>query len=263
MQGARGGRLGHDSDCDPTTKISRMVAPNFGGPPTALKETTLLPSIEETPERIIAIGDIHGCDVALERLVEAISIQPKDTLVGLGDYVDRGPNSRGVIDRLLQLETVCRAHFLTGNHELMMQAAIQGQSETALWLANGGAQTVQSYGGSLANTPEEHLDFLNRCVPFFETTHYFFVHANYSPHLPLEKQPAFSLYWEHLHAYTPTPHMNGKIAVVGHTPQRSGNVLQLAHLICLDTYCYGRGWLSAMELNSGQIWQANNKGEIR
>lgn len=73
--------------------------------------------------RILAIGDIHGCDTALENLLLQVRPAPADQLVFLGDYIDRGPASRAVVDRLLALYTKCRTVFLRGNHEVMILAA--------------------------------------------------------------------------------------------------------------------------------------------
>jgi len=70
-------------------------------------------------------------------------------------------------------------------------------------------------------------------------------------------------YWLHLHAHRPGPHMSGKIAVVGHTPQRMGEPLDVGHLLCLDTYCFGGGWLTAFDVSSRACWQANEQGFVR
>jgi serine/threonine protein phosphatase 1 len=215
------------------------------------------------PGRTIAIGDIHGCSAALSAIIEAIGPTPDDTLVPLGDYVDRGPDSRGVLDQLLALESRCRLVPLLGNHEQMLLDALQNPYTLAPWLSVGGRATVQSYGGSLANMPEEHLDFIRRCRRYFETATHFFVHANYQYDAPLDEQPDDLLFWEHLHLQLPRPHDNGKIAVVGHTAQKTCEVFDAEHVLCLDTYCHGGGWLTAMEVNRGKVWQANLLGKLR
>ena len=71
------------------------------------------------------------------------------------------------------------------------------------------------------------------------------------------------LRWHSLNDLVPTPHLNGKVAVVGHTASKNGEIKNLGHLICVDTYCYGGGWLTAIELHSGQIWQVSKDGEFR
>jgi serine/threonine protein phosphatase 1 len=205
---------------------------------------------------------MHGCDAALARLLDEIEPQTSDTIIGLGDYVDRGPDARGVIDRLLRLQETCDTVFLLGNHELMMRSALSDATDRKFWLHSGGAATVQSYG-EIEDVPDSHLEFLNSCVPFYEIEEFIFVHANYTPRLALDRQPDFALFWEHLTAHMPTAHVSGKTAVVGHTPQRNGEVLDLEHLICLDTFCYGDGWLTAMDVESRKLWQADRNGELR
>jgi serine/threonine protein phosphatase 1 len=215
------------------------------------------------PSRTIAIGDIHGCSKALRALVEAIQPAADDTLVLLGDYVDRGPDSRGVLDFLLELESRCKLIPLLGNHELMLLDALRHANAIAPWAECGGYATLQSYGGRLANIPREHLAFIGRCRRYYETSRHFFVHANYAADVPLSGQPDYLLFWEHLHFQVPPPHENGKIAIVGHTAQRTFEVLNLGHLICLDTCCHAGGWLTAIEVETGQLWQADRSGRLR
>jgi serine/threonine protein phosphatase 1 len=215
------------------------------------------------PSRTIAIGDIHGCSAALRALVATIQPTADDTLVPLGDYVDRGPDSRGVIDLILDLEKRCPVVPLLGNHELMLLDAVHNPRDLAPWLECGGDTTVRSYGGRLGNMPPEHLEFIHRCKRYFEIPTHFFVHANYAADIPLDEQHDLLLFWEHLHFHFPAPHDNGKTAIVGHTAQKTAEVLDLGHVICLDTYCHGGGWLTALEVESGKIWQADREGRLR
>ncbi|HMC11849.1 MAG TPA: metallophosphoesterase family protein [Pirellulaceae bacterium] len=215
------------------------------------------------PARTIAIGDIHGCSKALRAVTEAIQPASNDTLVMLGDYVDRGPDSRGVLELVLELESRCRLVPLLGNHELMLLDAIENSNVVGPWLECGGQATVRSYDGRLGNIPPEHLEFIRRCKRYYEVATHFFAHANYTADVALDEQPDYLLFWEHLHFHVPPPHENGKIAIVGHTSQKSGQVLDLEHVICIDTFCHGGGWLTAMDLESGQIWQANRHGRLR
>jgi serine/threonine protein phosphatase 1 len=215
------------------------------------------------PARIIAIGDIHGCSAALRALIDAIQPTAEDTLILLGDYIDRGSDSRGVLDFVLESETRCGIVGLIGNHELMLLDALHRPRMIELWLECGGAATVRSYGGLLANVPEDHIAFIGRCKRYYETANHFFVHANYAAEVPLDEQPDYLLFWEHLHAPFPRPHENGKRAIVGHTAQRSGEILDLGHVVCLDTFCHGGCWLTAMEVETGQVWQADREGRLR
>src|SRR5437764_909235 len=101
-------------------------------------------STHAMPGRTIAIGDIHGCSAALAALLDDIGPRPEDTLVPLGDYIDRGPDSRGVMDRLTALARCCRLVPLLGNHEEMLVAALTDREALKLWLACGGVETLAS-----------------------------------------------------------------------------------------------------------------------
>ncbi|MEQ8791784.1 MAG: metallophosphoesterase family protein [Pirellulaceae bacterium] len=213
--------------------------------------------------RTIAIGDIHGCSQALTALLDAIQPRPNDVIVTLGDYVDRGPDSRGVLEQLIQLGDRCRHKPLLGNHELMMLEALQEDESLDFWLECGGRQTLASYGGSPAAIPASHLDFLRGCRRFHQSPTHIFLHANYFSDVELADQPDLMLFWEHLSFLVPAPHASGKRVIVGHTPQASGEILDLDHVVCIDTYCVGGGWLTALEAETGRIWQADREGALR
>jgi serine/threonine protein phosphatase 1 len=214
--------------------------------------------------RTIAIGDIHGCVQALDAIVEAIQPTRDDRLVLLGDYVDRGPDSRAVIDRLLELDSRCQMVPLLGNHELMLLRSRESAAERRFWLQFGGRETLDSYGGRLDGIPRSHLDFfLRSCRLGFETESQIYVHANYEPGLELADQPESVLLWTHLTLVVPPPHRSGKMVVVGHTPQLSGEILDLGHLLCIDTFCVGGGWLTAVDVASRAVWQADHRGQLR
>jgi serine/threonine protein phosphatase 1 len=215
------------------------------------------------PSRTIAIGDIHGCSIALTALLELIAPQPDDTLITLGDYVDRGIDSKGVLDLLIALKDRCRLIPILGNHDEMMLHAKDGRSDFQFWLNCGGDAALDSYGSTsqLDLIPAAHFRFLERCYLFFETDAHFFVHANYKPDLPLDRQDDHTLRWLSLRDFVPGPHSSGKIAVLGHTPQP--DVLDLGHLICLDTGCCNGGWLTALDVASGAVRQVDEKGRKR
>jgi serine/threonine protein phosphatase 1 len=215
--------------------------------------------------RLIAIGDVHGCAAALRAIVEAIDPRPEDTLVTLGDYVDRGADSRAVLDLLLELAKRCDLRPILGNHEEMMLSAIRGKSPYRWWLQHGGNDTLDSYGfvGDFRVIPVEHLTLLDGCLDYFEADEWFFTHAGYVASEPLDRQPAEALRWVGLDERLPEPHVSGKTAILGHTAQRSGRVLNAGHLRCLDTYCYGGGWLTALDVRSGRLWQAHRDGWLR
>jgi len=217
------------------------------------------------PDRIIAVGDIHGYLAAWRALLEVIDPQPNDTIVTLGDYVDRGPQSREVIEDLIALRSRCRLIPILGNHDEMMLRICQGETDWYDdWLFFGGDTTVASYDGAVPEgVPQEHVDFLHNCRPFYETQRHILVHASYWAELPLANQPGEVLRWDSLKLRLPGPHASGKIAIVGHTAQKNGEILDLGYLRCIDTCCYGSGWLTALDLGSDQVWQADKKGKMR
>lgn len=217
----------------------------------------------EASGRLIAIGDIHGCSTAFEALIEAIDPTDDDIIVTLGDYVDRGPDTPGVLDRLIALRRRCRLVPLLGNHDQVMLAAVYGQIQPKIWLEGmDGDQTVAAYG-SIRDIPPEHTDFLSACELCVETDTHFFMHASYDPALPLEKQSIENLLWTSLRDGIPAPHYSGKRAIVGHTSQKSGEILDLGHIVCIDTYCCGGKWLTGLDVHSGVIWQVDERGVLR
>src|SRR5262245_60545946 len=218
--------------------------------------------------RLLAIGDIHGCSRALDALLMAVKPTADDLLVTLGDYVDRGPDSRGVLERLLLLHSSYRVVSLRGNHEMMMQAAVLDQEARHFWMAVGGRESMASYSPAgrpplMDDVPEHHWNFIRKtCVDWYETSRFIFVHANVDPELPLEAQQSSMLHWEYFHQFSP-PHCSGKIMICGHSEQRNGWPLVLTHAIGIDTWCYGGGWLTCLDVLTVQLWQANQRGETR
>jgi serine/threonine protein phosphatase 1 len=239
--------------------------------------------------RILAIGDMHGCLTAFDRLLGELRLEKDDLLITLGDYVDRGPDSKGVLDRLLQLQHRCTLLPLRGNHEIMMLRARQAfqecqnwrkdtsklvdpsfhppsgpSADEKEWLACGGREALLSYGGrsaTLAHVPADHWEFLELTCDWYETERHFFVHANAYPDMPLDAQPSYMLHWEKL--CRPVRHCSGKIMVCGHSPQASGRPRHWPTTICLDTGVYRGGWLSCLDVTSGRLWQTNEEGQLR
>jgi serine/threonine protein phosphatase 1 len=217
--------------------------------------------------RVIAIGDIHGCAAALRAIVEVVDPRPDDTLIILGDCVDRGPSSADVIDHLLALREKCRLVTLLGNHEEMMLNFMSGVPQPDDWLLCGGAATVESYrdaNGKQTPMPREHEEFIHTWGDCFETETHFFAHGSYQPDRPLSQQHWQTMRWQSLkHFGIPRPHQSGKVAIVGHTSQKSGEILDAGHLLCIDTYCWGGGWLTALDTTTGKTWQADREGRLR
>lgn len=219
--------------------------------------------------RTLAIGDIHGCLTALTTLLDFVAPASEDRLVALGDYVDRGPDSRGALDFLIALHAKGRLVALRGNHdEMMTEARTRSKDERATWLACGGRETLNSYGippdaADLKGVPEAHWRFLERdCLDWYETDTHLFVHANAYPDLPLDEQPHHMLLWEKL--YEACVHVSGKVMICGHTRQLSGLPRNLGATVCIDTGVYERqGWLTCLDVATGRYWQADQQGRRR
>jgi serine/threonine protein phosphatase 1 len=230
--------------------------------------------------RVLAIGDVHGCLRSLITLLAAVEPRADDRIIMLGDYVDRGPDSRGVLDCVIGLHETGRLVPLRGNHEVMMLEA--RRVGDLMWLACGGRQTLHSYGVAdqrinelldrhgwladpaelLAGVPARHWKFLEEeCVPFHETPTHFFVHANAHPDVPLDEQPDYMLYWEKLTAAC--AHCSSKVMVCGHTRQKDGMPLDLGTTVCIDTGAHDDGWLTCLDVHTGRLWQANELGKAR
>ena len=215
--------------------------------------------------RLIAIGDIHGCRNALVELLQHVAPTADDIVVTLGDYVDRGPDSAGVIEELIDLGTRTNLVPLLGNHEEMMLEVVRNNRPYHDWIRYGGLQTLESYGfdGRLDFLSPAQNGFFDTLGDYFEYDNYFFTHAAYDPSLPYEEQSTDMLRWYSLTDGIPRPHPSGSTAVVGHTANRDGEILDVGHLICIDTYCYGGGWLTAIDVHNRQLWQVNEAGQLR
>ncbi len=170
--------------------------------------------------KIFAVGDIHGCDLQLQELMKKLEIDyHEDTLVFVGDYIDRGDGSYNVVDYLAKLR---KQHdnivFLKGNHEEMLFNYLSGQDEIT-FLFNGGDKTLKQYtdeNGDLA-IPQDHLDFFNCLQLYYETDDYIFVHAGLRDGVPLEQQKPDDLLWIRK-SFINSDYDFGKTVIFGHTP---------------------------------------------
>jgi serine/threonine protein phosphatase 1 len=215
-------------------------------------------------DRVYVVGDIHGCAGELEVLIGALPLGPGDTLAFVGDYVDRGPAVREVIDLLLDLRTHegLTTTFLRGNHEDMCLAWLGRDGRWGeSWPMNGAAATLRSYGipldvdGPLAAEwlPEAHLAFLENLPLSAIAGSFLLVHAGVRPGRTFEEQDRDDLLWireefilsEHDLPYT---------VVFGHTPRREV-LVHLPYKIGIDTGCVYGGRLTAIELNEGLVYQ--------
>jgi len=215
--------------------------------------------------RVIAVGDIHGCVHALDAILDAIDPRGDDCIVQLGDIIDFGRDTGEVIDRLLAVQATCRLVTLMGNHEEMLLGALESDGLRDTWLMCGGIETLNSYrfGAGIEVLPDAHLAFLRGGLDYFETATHAFLHANYDADVPFSRQPPYMLRWALLDPPGPGPHCSGKSVVVGHTEQQSGEIFDLGYVRCIDTACHRDGWLTALDVTSGQVWQASRWGVLR
>ncbi|MDL1968442.1 MAG: serine/threonine protein phosphatase [Deltaproteobacteria bacterium] len=174
-------------------------------------------------EKIFAIGDIHGCFDKLCALMDKIKIDPSnDTLLFLGDYIDRGPDSFDVVEYLIDLKKhFQKTVFLKGNHEEMLEKYLSGE-DRPIYLKNGGQPTLGSYmkksqTAGLPLIPQEHLDFFESLLLYYESDNYIFVHAGLRENIPLGMQDPADFLWIRKD-FVNSDFDFGKIVVFGHTP---------------------------------------------
>lgn len=170
-----------------------------------------------------AIGDVHGCLDMLKRLVDRIEMsRPEGTIVFLGDYVDRGPDSAGVLQFIMDgpQKEGWKWVALKGNHEDMMVSCIMGANPVEWWIGNGGAQTIASYGGEVIG---DHLRWCNDLPLLHADEHRIYAHAGVDETIPMDQQSEHDLLWSRK-----PPHYSGeywgKHLVHGHTPDMNNPV---------------------------------------
>ena len=214
------------------------------------------------PPRILAIGDVHGCDAALEALLAVVRVQPEDTVVFLGDLMDHGPGSKEVMAKLIELKRLCKVVYIMGNHEELMRDAISGRGSFEMWERVGGKATMESYGGDIEAIPPDHIRALLSAQPFWETDTEIFVHACLEPEVALSNQTRDWLRWKHLGG-SERPHRSGKRVICGHTAQTDGYPLVFTGWVCLDTFCLGGKYLSCLDVGQNEVYQASQSGDLR
>ncbi len=237
---------------------------------------------EEEYERIIAVGDLHGCYSPLVDLMRVISVTADDLIIFIGDYIDRGPESKQIVDELITiLQGPGDIRCLKGNHEDMLLGAAGYKAavrDLDTWLYNGGTSTLESYGADPADirrilytrdreeqefairdiVPKSHLEFFQALDLYIETENYFFCHAGVNPLVSIEegKRNMQDILWmrSHLNA---SRLIWKKTVVCGHTPLIKPLVTQ--KLICIDTGLYYYGTLTAIDVLSRRLFQVKNR----
>ena len=213
-------------------------------------------------KRIFAIGDIHGCISNLKSIMDTIDIDAQnDALIFIGDYIDRGPDPKGVVDFVLELSgNIEHVICLLGNHEQMFLDYLHDKNVyKEIFLINGGDHTISSYGvvdtadGVKVNVPENHMHFFRSLLPYYETDDYIFVHAGLRPNIPLEKQDIKDLITIR-HEFIKSSYDFGKTVIFGHTP--FPRPLIELNKIGIDTGAVYGGKLTCIELPEVRIYQA-------
>lgn len=222
------------------------------------------------------ITDIHGCAKTFEALLQRINFRRSDSLYLLGDYVDRGPDSKGVLDLVMQLsQSKHKVHCLLGNHEVMMLHAVHnsGTKEARHWKKyNGGAETLRSFRAvKPREIDERYVNFIESMDYYVEVDNYILVHAglNFVAPDPLLDQEA--MLWIRGQAHINYAWLNGRIVIHGHTPQPKKQVAQHVEMmdknpvVDIDCGCvYSRDnmhHLCALELTSRKLVFQENVDE--
>ena len=212
--------------------------------------------------KLFAIGDVHGCSAELRELLEMLPLSSDATVVFVGDYVDRGGDSRGVIETILELSQRCNVETLMGNHEAMFLDFLEApwSVRAGMFIYNGGSSTLASYADDRGRytIPDEHIAFLRSLKLTFETERYFFVHAGV-PDIPLAdldlSRHRDDLLWTR--KFLKSNYSWDKRIIHGHTARPQ--VEMHPHRINVDTGCVYNGRLTAVELPSQRIFSVRRK----
>lgn len=216
---------------------------------------------------LYAIGDVHGYRQPLLQLLDEVSAGPEDTLIFLGDYVDKGPDVSGTLDLLIQLNRDKNCIFLRGNHDQLLLDAIKNPDLISYWECLAGNEPLASYGqGSTSDLlkalPPEHVDFLeNICRDYHETNDFIFVHGGIRPHLAPEEEDQDHLLW--LTLSSASPHNSGRRVICGHSAQSNGRIADLGHTICIDTAITKGQFITCLNLKDFSYIQVSSERQIR
>ena len=202
-------------------------------------------------EKIFVIGDIHGCLSMLKELIKKIEWNPtNDRLIFLGDYIDRGDNSKGVIDFILQLKGNSHSiQCLIGNHEQMFLDYLSGVDRQSS-LLNGGLSTLKSYEEERKSRnepliPSSHLNFFSTLLPMVELEQYYIVHAGFRPYIKIKDQSLKDMVWIR-EEFIYSDYNFGKVVIFGHTPLNSPLIMK--NKIGIDTGAVFGNYLTCLEL---------------
>ena len=201
--------------------------------------------------RFIAITDIHGELRKLESVLSKIDVRQDDTFVFLGDYIDRGPDSKGVVEKVIEISEQYKTITLIGSHEYALLHADKDDYYHYLFWNYGGPATVKSYGGRFENILATHGDFFRSLKFYHLTDDYLFVHAGIDPRYSLDEQCETDLVYIRSAFYNRSHNLSQKI-IFGHTEFDAPLVQD--DKICIDLGCgkYKNAKLCALILDNGR-----------
>jgi len=213
--------------------------------------------------KTFVIGDVHGCAEELKILLHQLPLDHESTLIFLGDYVDRGPDSKGVIDTLLNVSELYKVITLKGNHEAMFEDYLLKPRDSVAasnFILNGGSSTLASYSedGVKFTVPSAHREFLSKLLICHSTEKYFFVHAGVPPGFtftePFDPKTQHQMLWIRS-VFLDSKEQWAKIVVHGHTPVKEPEVLP--YRINLDTGCVFGRHLTAYDITNKKFYSVN------
>ena len=215
---------------------------------------------------IFVFSDIHGCAAELKLLLNKLPLKSDSLIVLMGDYIDRGPNSKEVIDTILDLKKMYNVVALKGNHEAMFLKFLEdpASADAGLFVYNGGGSTLASYRQDESDkyvVPREHLEFFTELETYYETDDYFFVHAGVPDRSlkDLDDECEEDLLWIRDDFFYSSFDWK-KMIVHGHTPV--GEVEISENRINIDTGCVFNNKLSAIELPDRKVYSVTKKKKL-
>lgn len=181
--------------------------------------------------RVIVVADIHGNDTKFRRALKSVSLKKTDILVLIGDLIDRGTESKQVLDTIFLLEEKGFSNiiYIRGNHEQMLLDSIEDENKEYIWLKNGGDKTLQSFKVKFAfQIPKKYIEFINSSLMYYEYENFIFVHAGLNLNIENPFEDTKSLLWsrEFDESKLINSSLSNKIVIHGHTPIHKNKILE-------------------------------------
>lgn len=223
------------------------------------------------------VGDIHGHLKALERCLAKVNFDnEKDMLISVGDLCDRGPDSYGVVERLMKIKNLVVVH---GNHDLWLLDYFNGKHPGSMWMQQGGAETLDSYDIGNWKNKQVHIDFYKSMLPYYVKDNCLFVHGGINRNIPVKEQNGYDLAWnrrfpDEMMSCTGEQKLSNAdgfdTIIIGHTPtlywmedvpgvgkRYITKPIFRGGAINIDTGCGKGGPLTIMDFDTKQYWQTD------